>query len=610
MNYLRFFLLPAIVLFVSGCANTGSPGGGPKDETPPRLIKSNPLLNQTNYNKNTVEIFFDELIALDNPSSKVIVSPPQKNIPIVKTINNRIVVDFLDTLRENTTYTIDFTDAIVDYNEKNKFGDYAFSFSTGETIDSMRVGGYLLDASNLNPVPGIFVGVHDNLNDTAFTRIGFRNISKTNFDGYFSVKGIPVDSFRVYALEDKNRDYLFDQPGEAIAFYDSIVIPWSEPCLKTDTIWKDSITVDSLWTRTVTCYRPDDIVMIYFKEDFGRQYLSKRERPVRNKINLNFGYKSEILPEIRLINNEKVKDWYVLESNKTRDSLTYWIKDTSVIQMDSLKLEIKYLKTDSLNNLVNTTDTLELISRKVVKKEKPKNENKDKDEDKKEEKLIPPPDPLDLEVSINGKMDIYSRPTIVFEAPVKEISGNPWHLYRDKDSTWIKVPFTVDKDSLNLRNYILNAKFEFDTKYKFEIDSAMITDIYGKTNLKYTGTFTIFGEEDYSRLILKVNGLNGGGFIEVLDKSDNPVRKEKVIDGIADCKYLKPGVYFVRAVEDLNGNNVWDTGKYSEKKQPERVFYRQKSVELRANWDVEEDWDVRSVSIEKQKPKELRATKR
>ena len=604
MKRFCYFLLPAISLLMHSCANTGSPAGGPKDETPPRLIKSEPAMNQVNYNKKKVEIFFDELISVESPSEKVIISPPQLLSPTVKSIGNKVSVVFLDSLIDNTTYTIDFTDAIVDYNEKNKFGDYAFSFSTGPQVDSMRLGGKLLDASNLNPVSGVIIGVHKNLNDSVFNKMGFSSISKTNLDGLFTVKGISKDSFRVFALGDKNRDYKFDQPGEPIAFLDSIIYPWTEPCLKSDTVWKDSITVDSVWTRKVTCYKPNDIVLLYFKEDFGRQYLAKRERASRERLRLTFGYKSETVPKLRLLNSNSEK-WFIEEINASKDTLTYWITDTAVVAMDTLKIELDYFKTDSTNLLVREIDTLNLISRKIIKNTKSKSNKKEEEEEK--EKLPEPAIPLDAEVFIQSKMDIFSVPIIEWEFPIKEVKGNPWHLYKGKDSTWLNVPVNVLKDSLKLRTYHINAKWEFEGKYKFEIDSGTVVDIYGKTNKKYSNTFSIYGKEDYSRLILSITGLKEPAFLEIVDNSDEVIRRGKVVDGVSDIKYLKPGKYFVRAVEDKNGNFKWDTGNYSKKLQPEKVFYRPTLVDLRANWDVEEEWNVLSVPLEKQKPKEIKS---
>jgi hypothetical protein len=601
-------MILAGLVFLTACASTGTPTGGPKDETPPKLLKTIPLENQLNYNKKRVEITFDELISIESSSDKVIVSPPQELAPSVKASGTKAVVILADSLLPNTTYTIDFTDAIVDYNEKNKYGDYAFSFSTGNHIDSLRVSGVVIDASNLNPVSGVIVGTHSNLSDTIFRKHAFECISKTTQNGAFCVKGMKQAPFHVYGLGDKNRDYKFDQPGEPIAFYDSIPTPWTEPCQKSDTIWKDSITIDTIIVKTVTCYKPDNIILRYFTEDFGRQYLAKKERSPRNKINLYFSYRSATLPKLTLLNNP-AKEWYLLEKNQTNDTLSYWISDTLVSKMDTLQLQVDYYKTDSLNKLSPYTDTLSLVSRsskpKNISSKKP---DAHKDEKKKEEELPvkSPVIPFVVKSDLQSSMDIYCKPRFQWEEPVKTILGEPWHLYIKKDTLWFKTPFSFEKDTAMLRDYTLSAKWAFDTEYKFEIDSGMVAGIYGKTNNPYSQAFKIKAEEEYSRLTVTISGLEYPAFAELMNKSDKVVRRVKVEKDVADFKFLSPGSYYVRVVEDRNENFKWDTGNYALKLQPENVYYDPRELSLRANWDVEESWNIHEFPLLEQKPAALR----
>jgi hypothetical protein len=597
--------LLALTLF-SGCASTGNPSGGPKDETPPKLIGSLPMENAVNFEKKRIEISFDELISLKSPSDKVIVSPPQKLAPIAKGVGNKVVVILTDSLIPKTTYTIDFTDAIVDFNEGNKYGDYAFSFSTGDHIDSLRISGNLVDASNLNPLSGIIIGTHTNPVDSSFRKLAFERITKSTKDGRFVLKGLPVGPATVYALDDKNRDYRFDQPGEAIAFADSALTPWTETCTRNDTVWKDSITVDTILVRPITCFKPDNVILRYFKEEFGRQYLAKKERSPRNKINLTVGYKAEHLPTLTLVGKE-AKNWYILEKNPTNDTLSYWITDTLVSQIDTLKLRLDYLKTDSLNKLSPRTDTLTLISR-TFKPKVPLSKKSTSKSDKKEEvKPIPSPalPALDFTSSIQSVMEIYCKPRFEIDEPLLEVKRSPGQLYIKKDTLWLKTTFRFFRDTLTTRGFLLDAKWQFEGEYKFDIDSAALRGIYGKVNNKYSQTFKIRAEEDYSRLIVKISGLQSSGFVELLDKSDKVVRRLPIEKGVADFKYLAPGTYFLRAIEDTNGNFRWDTGCFAEKRQPENVFYDPKKLVLRANWDVDESWNVREIPLLEQKPKEL-----
>lgn len=602
-----YFGLALLALtLLSACASTGNPSGGPKDETPPRLLASLPMENAVNYTKKRIEISFDELISLKSPSEKVIVSPPQKLAPVAKGVGNKVVVLLADSLIPATTYTIDFTDAIVDFNEGNKFGDYAFSFSTGDHIDSMRISGNVIDASNLNPLSGIIIGTHSTSSDSSFRNGAFERITKSTKGGRFVLKGLPLGPASVYALNDKNRDYAFDQPGESIAFLDSALIPWTEPCTRNDTVWKDSITVDTILVRPITCFKPDNVILRYFSEEFGRQYLARKERAPRNKINLTFGYKSETLPSLTLINKD-VNDWYILEKNPTNDTLSYWITDTLVTQMDTLKLKLDYLKTDSLNALSPWTDTLTLISRSY--KPKAVTPKKSMSKPEKEKEVAPPSvptlPPLGMKSNLQSIMEINCRPRFEMDEPIREIRNTPAQLFIKKDTNWVKTAFAFYRDTLKTRDFLLDAKWQFEAEYKFVIDSATIKSVYGKVNNPFSQSFKIRAEEEYSRLIATITGLKSTGFAELMDKSDKVVRRIKIEKNVADFKYLAPGTYYLRAVDDLNGNFRWDTGSLAERKQPEEVFYDHKALVLRANWDVEEPWNVKELPLLEQKPSEL-----
>lgn len=226
-----------------------------------------------------MEILFDELVQLDKPSENVIITPPQMQLPVIRAAGKKVVVELKDTLKENTTYTIDFTNSISDNNEKNVFENFSFAFSTGDVIDTLEVSGILLNAENLEPMPGITIGLHKNLEDSAFVKLPFDRTSRTNDKGQFTIRNISPGSYRIFGLNDVNRDYKFDQPGEEIAFNDSIIIPSLELTTRQDTLWKDSLTIDTIRTVAYTRYFPDDIELRLFKEDFVRQYLLKPELP-------------------------------------------------------------------------------------------------------------------------------------------------------------------------------------------------------------------------------------------------------------------------------------------------------------------------------------------
>lgn len=601
--YFRIASFVFLALFVNACASVGSPSGGAKDVTPPKLETTSPIENALNVLQNRIEIKFNELVSLKSPSEKVLVSPPQQIPPEVKSIGNKIVVILKDTLQPNQTYTIDFTDAIVDYNEGNKFGDYAFNFSTGSVLDSFRISGTVIDASNLNPLSGILVGTHEGNESMVFKNKPFGKISRSGSDGQFSIKGLPQVPFKIFALGDKNRDYIFDQPGEPIAFNDSVYIPKAELCIKFDTLWKDSITVDTILIKNVTCFSPNEVVLSYFQEDFQQQYLRKKDRVSRNRIQLFFSAPVLSMPKVSLL-NEHQGSWFQLEKSPTSDTLTYWISDTLLVQTDSLFLQLEYQVTDTLNQLVWKTDTLNFFSRPLKKQLKDTSESTNKKDggDKNIPTIV---NKLTVNAKIPPTMDIFTRPFVEFSEPIRDLASDAWHLMVKKDTIWQKCPVQINRDSVRIRRYYVDATWDFGKEYKIKIDSGKIKGLYDTTNDSLMLTFRIRSESDYSRLTVYVGGLNGPGFVELLNKSDEVIRRLPLVNSTADFRFLLPGVYYMRAIRDLNNNGKWDPGVYIQRRQPEPVYYNPKSVKLRENWDVEEVWNVNDLPILLQKPKEL-----
>ena len=238
------FVLCSLV-FIS-CAKMGQPDGGWYDETPPYVVGASPAERGTNVKAKKMSIYFNEFIKIENPTENVVVSPPQLEMPEIKATGKRIIVELKDTLKANTTYTVDFSDAITDFTENNPLGNYTYSFSTGEHIDTMEVSGHVLEARNLEPVKGILVGLYDNLSDTVFAHEPFMRVARTDSRGHFVIKGIANGTYRVYALNDMDGNYMFSQKSEKIAFSKETVTTTSKPDIRPDTIWRDSLYIDSI----------------------------------------------------------------------------------------------------------------------------------------------------------------------------------------------------------------------------------------------------------------------------------------------------------------------------------------------------------------------------
>ena len=228
------------------CANPGSgPDGGPYDETPPHIVSMTPAIGSVNIKTKKVSLLFDELIKVENPSEKVTVSPPQMEVPEIKVSGRRVNVSLSDSLKPNTTYTIDFSDAIEDSNEGNPLGNFTYYFSTGGAIDTMEIAGYVLAAENLEPQKGLLVGLHSDLNDSAFTALPFERVARTDSRGHFCIKGIAPGTYRIYALKDIDGDFKMSR-GEMMAALRQDITPTCFPDVRQDTAWHDSIHYDSI----------------------------------------------------------------------------------------------------------------------------------------------------------------------------------------------------------------------------------------------------------------------------------------------------------------------------------------------------------------------------
>ena len=620
MNWNRH-KLPALLMLmivVYSCASMGNPDGGPYDEEPPKFVRSTPKPFAINSKEKKVTIEFDEFIKLEKAAEKVVVSPPQLEQPEIKASGRKVVVGLVDSLRPNTTYTIDFADAIVDNNEGNPLGNYAFTFSTGTTIDTMEVSGTVLSASDLEPVKNIQVGLHSDLSDSAFMKKPFDRVSRTDSRGHFSIRGIAPGKYRIYALMDGNQNYLFDSKTEMIAFSDSIIIPAMEDAMRQDTIWKDSLTIDTIKSVGYTRFLPDDIILRAFKEENDRQYLTRSERDKENHFVLTFSARADTLPTLKVLNFDE-RDAFIIEKTDRNDSICYWIKDSLIYQMDTLEIQMDYLATDTLDRLVPQADTL-FLANKLTRAEREKleakaAEEKEKERKKKEkkgEKIEPEPTKfLTLNVDAPSAFDLDRNVYLSFDEPVASIDTAAIHMEIKKDSLWEEIPFLFVSDSVLPRKYEILAEWEPEKEYQLSIDSMAFKGVYGLHTNKVKQTMKVKKLNEYGTILLNITGADSTAVVELLDGSGKVLRQQRITpQNTADFYYLNPGTkFYIRLFNDRNGNGVWDTGKYSEHLQPEEVYYFPKVWEMKANFDFEENWNINAVPVEKQKLDEIKKQK-
>ena len=614
------FIVISVVLL--GCAAVGTPDGGPYDDTPPKVVGSSPKLEETNVKNKTVRIDFDEYIKLENASEKVIISPPQKEQPEIQVNGKDIQIKLIDSLQPNTTYTIDFSDGIVDNNEGNPLGDFCFSFSTGSQLDTMEVSGYVLNAADLEPIKGIQVGLYSNLADSAFTTQQFQRVSRTDGSGHFVIRGIKPGKYRIYALNDMDQSFSYSQRSETMAWSDSIIVPSSTEAYREDTIWnEDKITIDTILTVEYTRFLPDNIVLRAFTATPNIQYLAKSDRNTHEKIELQFAIPVDSMPVIKGLNfNEK--DAYIVEHTARYDTITLWMKDTTIYYNDTLRFSLQYLATDTNGLLTDHIDTLSLTPKRSRARIVQDEQKRAKDEAEKFEKdlkrlerngdsigiarlMLPKTKflPIEHTSSTMALNDVY---TLSFKEPVTFLSDTAVKVLKMEDSIWVKVPFEIEQDSLLIRDYKIYAEWRPEETYKILIDSASVVGLYGLHNDALEHEIRFAPLDTYSTFTVNVANPKSSYLIELLDNKGDITRRGRIKEGKVDFFFLIPGKYYVRLIDDVNMNNKWDTGEYAEKRQPENVYYINKVFDLKQDWYHEtEMWDVLATPLNKQKPEAI-----
>lgn len=619
---LKFIVLPSLVMLctltcIVGCARMGSPDGGWYDETPPRIIACTPEENATGVKGKRVTINFDEYIKVEGVQEKVVISPPQMEQADIKTTGKSIRVDLKDSLQANTTYTIDFSDAISDNNEQNPMGNYTFAFSTGETIDTMEVSGYVLDAENLEPVKGILVGLHSNMEDSVFTTMPLQRVARTNGSGKYTIKGVAQGSYRVYALADTDGDYKLSQRGEQLAFSHETITTSAKPDIRQDTIWQDSLRIRDIERVPYTHFFPDDFTLLAFKQELTDRYFLKTERVNPESFTLFFSNGCDELPKLTLLNppaempNLTAEEAFLVEHTLRNDTVTYWIRDSLLINQDTLDIAMDYLMTDTLGALVVQTDTMTVFPKIPLAKRQKLLEQKQKDWEKLQEKARKrgeeaeermPKEALEPRYEVPSTMTPMTNVRIKFPAPLDRLDTTSVHLYSKIDTLWYRAPFRLEADTLHARTYELSAEWRSATEYSLEVDSAAFRDIYGRVSNEFKKGIKVASDDDFGTLFVEVANSDSTTMVQLLNSSDKMVAETYTDRGIAEFYYLKPGTYYLRKYQDINGNGQWDTGDYSLDLQAEPVEYHPEKFEIKAKWDLTVRFNPNNAPLYRQKP--------
>ena len=571
---IKLFNILLIILsayLIASCANPVTPSGGPKDITPPVLVKAEPPLFTRSFNSDKIKITFDEFIQLKDVTSQVIISPPMDKMPDFKAKGKSIIIELNEELKENTTYNIFLGNAIVDLTENNPASNFQYVFSTGNMIDSLSVKGSLLKAFDLTPVENVNVMLYLDNNDTIeFDSLPYYvkpyYLTKTNEQGDFSLNNLADHQYKLFALLDLNGNLIYDQPSEEIAFIDSLIVPRFDPASIVDTTTladtiiqvKDTIRLHGLIPVDLSLFREVDSVQRLLKVMLAKNYQ------------LNFFFKLPVTDlQIRPLNLPEGTDWAVVEPNKTKDTLVYWIKNTG---SDSLTLEI------SEEGIILDTADVAVVKKVRGRKEK-----------KKEEK----PQVLTVKYNIKSRSIDLNEPLIMtFDYPIESFDFNAVSLF--ENDTIPLTPVIAFSDSAIQRKVAVKYNWKQGTTYSLFIPDSIFFDIHGHSHDTLETKFISKTLEDYGNLYVDVKILNPGrNHVIQLLLNDNVINETILTeDRRISFEYLKPGNYRLKVIYDRNNNGKWDSGDYFYKIQPEVVDFFPAEITVRANWDIEDDWEL------------------
>lgn len=589
-------------LFWAGCANVGNPSGGPRDEDPPYLVRANPAPGARNVTRTDMTLTFNELVNVKDAFTKVVVSPAGRP-PRVQSQGRNVTIRF-DSLQPDMTYTVDFADAIEDNNENNKLQGFTYTFSTGPDLDSLRIAGRVFGARDLEPRPGILVGVHPNYpdsvmkNDSVFMKTPLLRVAKADDTGRFIIRGLAPGDYRVFAIMDTDGDFMFSSDREEVGFYDVAVTPTTEQVEAVDTLYNELGQVDTVKQRMRTRYLPNDVLIRTFVSDRIVQFPSKYERNDSNKLFLKMNAPATRYPDMRILDYDGPMP--VMESREERDSITFWL-NPELASRDSIFMAVSYRRIERGKAPQDVIDTLKFIKKKLPQPKK-----------KKKEKISATDSLARITTTFKSlgesKQPVYEPLVIESATPLARLDTAMIHLSMQKDTVWTPLTKGVRitaADTLAPRSLTIDYPWDYGAKYRLEIDSVAGTDIYGKTTMPFNTEFSTLTSGDYCTLTFNMSGLDPGipAFVELLDASDKPIRLANVENGRAFFPFLAPGKYYARVVEDYNGNGQFDTGDYEDGLQPDLVYYYPKVVNIKKNWDKEEAWDVFGTPIDAQKPK-------
>ncbi len=596
-----------VMLFMSAflirCASILSPTGGPRDSLPPVIIAITPDNYTTNFDtlatNKKIYIEFDEFVVIKDQQKEFYSSPAMKKKPTISTRGRGIVIALKDTLKPNTTYALNFGSSIRDNNENNPLNAMRYVFSTGDTVDSMIMSGYTADSYKADSVSKSFIYFFraDSVEDIAqYDSTLFKYqpdvIARAENNGIFIAQNLKPIDYKVYAIEDKNNNQIYEPGEDQVGFLDGVYNPLTQPGFA---IWYDSL-------RQYPSADPQLYFRMFMDKAFKRQMLQESARPLQHKAMLYFGSR---YPEIESITFDSIPSDSVIIENitKGRDTVAMWFNMRSEALPDTLRSVVSYYKHDSINQLVLTRDTIKLAWGKVETREQEKAREKlEKERDAAiaagVEWVDPTPNPFKHTLKLTGEVNPEQHLTMEFDYPLVEVDSTAITLMKvEADSVKTAIPFTFERDTANMRRWYIRSK-EWGApaeKLSLMIPEGALRNVAGEMNDSLAGNYTVMDPEKYATVLIHLSGAQADTkyIIQLLNGSNKLIeQKLNLSDGDITFNYVPAGEIRLRVVEDKNGNGEWDSGDVVNRRQPERSeLYSsdgEDTFETKVNWEVEQ----------------------
>ncbi|WP_300798381.1 Ig-like domain-containing protein [uncultured Alistipes sp.] len=598
--------LPA---FFSRCASMMTPTGGPRDSLPPVIVAMTPDNFSTNrplLNHEKIYVEFNEFVQLKDQQKEFFTSPAMKKKPTITIRGRGIVIQLRDTLLPNTTYALNFGSAVRDNNEGNPLNSMRYVFSTGPEIDSMILSGYTADSYKADSVSKSFIWFFpaDSVEDVPeYDSTVFKYkpavIARAENNGIFIAQNLKPIPYRIYAIQDKNDNQMYDPGSDQIGFLEGTYNPAEQPDFA---IWYDSV-------RMYVSAEPQLYFRMFTDAVFRRQLLSESERPLQHKAMLYF---SAAHPQIEQLRFDSIPAGRVIVDPQTvgRDTVALWFNVPAAELPDTIKGEITYLKHDSLNVLQPVTEQLKLAWRKIETKEEEREREKLERERRKAEEAgeewVEPEkeNPFAYKLSLSGDINPENDLTVDFDYPLVRLDSAALLLtLTHADQSIEDIPVRMERDTAQLRRWYIRAPWQTGGQYTLTIPEGAITDVAGFSNDSIIGKYTVLDPEKFATVKVHVKGRDDGSkyIVQLLDES-NAMKQERrdVATGDIQFNFVPAGNIKFRIIEDRNGNGKWDSGNVIERRQPERAeMYADEQGEdtfaTKANWEIEFTMDMNRI---------------